>query len=86
MEGLCKMNKKIEAAVGNNIRILREQKKFTQEILAAKLQVNGCDITRSAVAKIEVGQRHLYPDEIILIRKILGVSYEDIFNVKEELF
>jgi len=33
------------------------------------------------VAKIEVGQRHLYPDEIILIKKILGVSYEDIFSV-----
>lgn len=77
------MNKEIEAAVGNNIRILRERKKFTQEILAAKLQVNGCDITRSAVAKIEVGQRHIYPDEIILIKKILGVTYDEIFDVKE---
>lgn len=77
------MNKEIEAAVGNNIRILRERKKFTQEILAAKLQVNGCDITRSAVAKIEVGQRHIYPDEIILIKKILGVTYDEIFDVGE---
>lgn len=83
MKGLCKMNKEIETAVGNNIRILRERKKFTQEILAAKLQVNGCDITRSAVAKIEVGQRHIYPDEIILIKKILGVTYDEIFDVKE---
>lgn len=79
------MNKEIETAVGNNIRILRERKKFTQEILAAKLQVNGCDITRSAVAKIEVGQRHLYPDEIILIKKILGVTYDEIFDIREEL-
>lgn len=77
------MNKEIEAAIGNNIRILRERKKFTQEILAAKLQVNGCDITRSAVAKIEVGQRHIYPDEIILIKQILGVTYDEIFDVKE---
>ena len=53
---------------------------MTQEVLAAKLQLNGCDITRSAVAKIEVGQRHLYPDEIILIKEILKVSYEDIFK------
>ena len=75
------MNKEIETAVGNNIRILRERKKLTQEILAAKLQVNGCDITRSAVAKIEVGQRHIYPDEIILIKQILGVTYDDIFDV-----
>lgn len=81
-EILVKMNKDIEKKVGNNVRELRELKKLTQEELAAKLQVNGCDITRSAVAKIEVGQRHLYPDEIILIKKILNVSYDDIFNIK----
>lgn len=81
MEDLYKMNKLIEKAVGNNIRILRESRDMTQEQLAAKLQVNGCDITRSAVAKIEVGQRHLYPDEIILIKEILSISYDDIFNI-----
>ncbi len=76
------MNKVIETAVGNNIRILREKKNLTQEQVAAKLQINGCDITRSAVAKIEVGQRHLYPDEIILLKKILCVEYDEIFDVK----
>lgn len=75
------MNKLIETAVGNNIRILREKKEMTQEQLAARLQVSGCDITRSAVAKVEVGQRHLYPDEIILIKKILNVEYDEIFKV-----
>lgn len=74
------MNAEIEIQVGQNIRALREQKGMTQEQLAAKLQLNGCDITRSAVAKIEVGQRHLYPDEVILIRMILNVSFEDIFS------
>ena len=71
----------IEKRVGQNIRILREKAGLTQEQLAARLQLNGCDITRSAVAKIEVGQRHLYPDEIILIRRILNVEYESIFDV-----
>ena len=74
------MNPTIEKRVGNTIRILREKANMTQEVLAAKLQLYGCDITRSAVAKIEVGQRHLYPDEIILIKKILNVRYEDIFD------
>ncbi len=75
------MNKKIETAVGNNIRLLREKRKLTQEQVAAKLQISGCDITRSAVAKIEVGQRHLYPDEIILLKQILNVEYDEIFNI-----
>ncbi len=75
------MNKEIEAKVGSNIRLLREKAGITQEQLAAKLQVSGCDITRSAVAKIEVGQRHLYPDEIILLKELLSVSYDDIFSI-----
>lgn len=77
------MNKDIETKVGNNIRYIREKSGKTQEYLAEQLQLNGCDITRSAVAKIEVGQRHLYPDEIILIRKIFNTSYEEIFNISE---
>ena len=75
------MNTLIETIVGNNIRKLREKAGITQEILATKLQLLGCNITRSALAKIEVGQRHLYPDEIIFIKRLLKVSYDDIFNV-----
>lgn len=75
------MNNAIEKKIGTNIRNLREAKGMTQDTLAAKLQLNGCDITRSAVAKIEVGQRHLYPDEIILIRRILNTTYEAIFEL-----
>ena len=73
------MNPMIEKRIGNNIRMLREKQNMTQELLAAKMQLGGCDITRSAVAKIEVGQRHLYPDEVIIIKEILNVSYDDIF-------
>lgn len=73
------MNKEIETRIGNNIRDIRESQKMTQDTLAAKLQLNGCDITRSAIAKIEVGQRHLYPDEIILIKEILDTDFNSIF-------
>ncbi len=75
------MNREIEIKIGTNIRVLRERAGITQEQLSARLQVEGCGITRSALAKIEVGQRHLYPDEIILIKNILGVEYEDIFEL-----
>ena len=75
------MNKAVEKKVGKNIRKIRESKGMTQDMLAAQLQLNGCDITRSAIAKIEVGQRHLYPDEIILICKILNTTFESIFEI-----
>lgn len=75
------MNKAVETKVGNNIRRIREARGMTQDTLAAKLQLHGCDITRSAVAKIEVGQRHLYPDEVILIRRILNTTFDAIFEI-----
>ena len=75
------MNTEIEKRIGKNIRLLREQAGLTQEQLSARLQVRGCDITRSALAKIEVGQRHLYPDEIICFKELLGVAFDDIFRV-----
>ena len=75
------MNKKVEKQVGKNIRILREKRGLTQDFVATKLQLAGCDITRSALAKIEVGQRHLYPDEIIILKSILNTTYEEIFSL-----
>ena len=74
------MNVYVEKQIGKNIRRIRERAGMTQEILAAKLQLRGCDITRSAVAKIEVGQRHLYVDELILLKEIFGVSYDEILS------
>lgn len=75
------MNFEIEKRIGQNVKLLREKAGFTQDMLATKLQLKGCDITRSAIAKIEVGQRHLYPDELLLIKNILNVSYDNIFNI-----
>ena len=68
-----------EKQMGNNLRRLRQRKKLTQEQVAAKLQVRGCDVTRSALAKIEVGQRHVYVDELKALREIFDVSYEELF-------
>lgn len=73
------MNKQTEKQIGQNIRKIRENIGMTQDVLSAKLQLRGCDITRSAVAKIEVGQRHLYADEIILIKEILHTDFDTIF-------
>lgn len=73
------MNTEYEYALGQNIRMLRLKHGLSQEQLAAQLQTRGCDITRSALAKMEVGQRHIYPDELKLLHELLEVSYEELF-------
>ena len=75
------MNIEIEKKIGNNIRKLREEAGLTQDMLAARLKVSGCDMTRSALAKIEVGQRHIYPDEILAVKAALRVTFDKIFDI-----
>lgn len=68
-----------EKALGQNIRRLRMERKLSQEQLSAQLQVRGCDVTRSGLAKMEVGQRHIYADELKWIREILNITYDQLF-------
>ncbi len=68
-----------ERLLGQNIRKLRMKRKLSQEQISAQMQVRGCDITRSAFAKMEVGQRHIYPDELKIIKEILAVSFDELF-------
>ncbi|MDY6315263.1 MAG: helix-turn-helix transcriptional regulator [Clostridia bacterium] len=73
------MNIDYEKKIGQNIRKIQIAKGFTQEQLSTKMQVSGYDITRSTLTKIEVGQRHIYPDEIKLFKEILGVGFDELF-------
>lgn len=74
------MNHSYEKQVGQTIRYFRAVRMLTQDQLATKLQLEGCDLTRSALAKIEAGQRHIYLDELRALRKILNVSYADLLD------
>ena len=74
------MNQTFEHKVGKRIREFRRKKGLTQEQLAARLQTRGCDITRSALAKMEAGQRHIYVDELKLLSELLGASYEELLS------
>ena len=73
-----------EKEFGKNLRKIRESKNMTQEVVAAKMQLRGCDITRSAIAKIEVAQRHIYADEILILKEIFDVSFDEMFYKKDQ--
>lgn len=55
--------------IGKRIQELREEKKWTQEMLAEKL-----NIARNTLTKLEGGFRDFKSTEIIKIAKVLGVS------------
>ena len=72
------MDRAYEAEVGANIHALREHAGLTQEELSVRFRLRGCDITRSALARIEVGRRHLYIDEPESQHRLLKSGYPEL--------
>lgn len=73
------MNYQYDHAIGANIRSLRINQHLTQEQLVAKLQLLECDISRSTLANIEAGLRHIYTWEMKAFKEVFEVNYEDLF-------
>ena len=66
--------------VGINIRKIRENKKWTQDQLAAKCNLQKWNISRSTVAKIEVKVRRVTDIEVKMLAKVLSVPIEELFK------
>lgn len=63
---------------GTQIRILRKQKKLSQEELAARLQVAGVDLDPKAISRIECEKRFLADFELREIARILQISMDEL--------
>lgn len=60
--------------IGERLRAYRKQHNITQEDLSARLQIKGLTLDRTAISKIERGER-LVPDyEVVAIAKALKVD------------
>ncbi len=68
-------DKDFDIGLSRKIRERRLILKLTQEQLAARMQTQGCDLTRSAIAKIEVGQRRISCRELKHFCIVLDMSY-----------
>ena len=68
-----------DICIGNNLRDLRKKCGLTQEQIAAKLQVLGCDTTRSVYSRYETGELNIRVSDLIALKKIFGCQYNDFF-------
>ncbi len=66
--------------VGGTIRKLRVGRQWTQEILTARCNLAGCDISRGTLAKIEAEIRGINDRELITIAYVFGVEVEALFS------
>ncbi len=56
----------------------------SQNEFAAMLQINGLDVDKNAVQRIECGKRFVTDIELKVIAKVLNVSYSDLLDDENE--
>ena len=59
---------------GKKIKEARRKMGISQQELAAKLQIEGINIERDSVSRIEIGTRFVADYEILVLSKVLNVS------------
>ncbi len=70
--------------IGENIRRIRKSKGIGQTELVRRLQLQGIEMTRETLVKIERGIQHLQAQQLQGIRDILETSYDDLLAPKNE--
>lgn len=66
--------------VGPQVRKWRVKKGWSQETLAAKLQLRGWNISRDSLASLELQRRRVPDCEMLFLARVLGVKLEDLFS------
>ena len=85
-EGVDFMEQKIKQNdwIGENIRKIRKAKGLGQTDLVRMLQIDGCDMTRECLVKIERCTQHIQVSQLRAIRKALNTSYGALIDGVEE--
>ena len=67
---------------GRKIFLLRKETtpKMSQRMLAEQLQINGIDVDKNAVQRIESGERFVTDIELKVLAKIFNVSCDELLK------
>lgn len=70
--------------IGKNIRKIRKTRKIGQTDLVRILQIDGCDMTRECLVKIERCTQHIQATQLQAIKKALSTTYDALIDGIEE--
>lgn len=74
---------KQDIRIGDNIRRIRKERNLGQTDLVRILQIDGCDMTRECLVKIERCTQHIRASQLKAIKKALNTSYEELIDGAE---
>jgi len=73
------MKLKQDISIGHNLARLREKTDYTQERIAAEMQLYGCSTTRNTYAQMEGGTYNIRISELLVLKEIFGCTLDDFF-------
>ena len=66
--------------IGADIRRIRKRNKIGQTELVRLLQLQGVNMTREALVKIERGVQHIQATQLRAIKDALDTTYDELFQ------
>lgn len=75
---------KQDIKIGENIRKIRKARRLGQTDLVRMLQIEGCDMTRECLVKIERCTQHIQASQLHAIKKVLNTTYDALIDGPEE--
>ena len=75
---------KQDLRIGENIRRIRKERKLGQTHLVRILQIDGCDMTRECLVKIERCTQHIQVSQLQAIKKALNTTYDALIDGSDE--
>lgn len=75
---------KQDIQIGINIRKIRKKRRLGQTDLVRLLQIEGCDMTRECLVKIERCVQHIQASQLQAIKKVLDTTYDVLIDGIEE--
>lgn len=71
---------KQDIRIGDNIRQIRKERGIGQTDLIRLLQLEGCDMTRECLVKIERCTQHIQASQLQTIKRVLNTTYDELID------
>ncbi len=75
---------KQDIRIGENIRRIRKKRGLGQTDLVRLLQIEGCDMTRECLVKIERCTQHIQASQLQAVKAVLHTTYDALIDGTDE--
>lgn len=70
----------LDIDIGEKLKNCRKRAGYTQMDVVRKANLYGSKISESTYSKIEQGSRNIFASDLVILKLVLGFSYESLFE------